>query len=193
MKSWRLGIALFAAGGLAARAAEDSFSKAVRAEDFSAAGLGKLSPDEIARLDALVRDFKSGALERARREAAAAESRAAQAEARAARAVAAPVEPEKKSEPGLLAKAKVMLTPGTQVEYAAVESRIAGEFRGWEQRTVFTLENGQRWQVAGTDGYVSPPLTKPAVKITPGMLGSFWMTVEGVRPRVKVMLVGGGK
>lgn len=174
-------------------AAEESFSKAVRSEDFSAAGLGKLSPDEIARLDALVLDFKSGALARARREAAAAESRAAQAEARAAKAVAASAEPEKRSEPGLLAKAKVMLAPGTQIEYSTVESRIAGEFRGWEGRTLFTLENGQRWQVASSDTYTTSTIMNPAVKIVPGMLGSFWMTVEGVRTRVKVALVGGGK
>ena len=40
------------------RADDTAFSKAVRPEEFSAAGLAKLSPDELARLDALVRDFK---------------------------------------------------------------------------------------------------------------------------------------
>jgi hypothetical protein len=84
----------------------------------------------------------------------------------------------------------VILTPGTQIAYADVESRIAGEFRGWEGRTLFTLENGQRWQAQGTRPYISPPLANPAVKIIPGALGSFWMTVEGVKPRVKVALVG---
>src|SRR5687767_5452715 len=47
-------------------AAEESFSKAIPTGDFSAAGLAKLSAEELARLDALVRDFKSGALETAR-------------------------------------------------------------------------------------------------------------------------------
>ena len=32
-------------------------------------------------------------------------------------------------------KAKVLLTPGTQVEDATLESRVAGEFCGWEART----------------------------------------------------------
>src|SRR4051812_42130710 len=93
------------------RAAEE-FSKAVRAEDFSAAGLAKLSPAELTRLDALVQDFKSGALAAAQREAAASESARVAAEAKAAkaesdasaRAAQADAAKEKKSEGGLLAK-----------------------------------------------------------------------------------------
>ncbi|MEI6467220.1 MAG: hypothetical protein WCQ89_21035 [Verrucomicrobiota bacterium] len=182
-------------------AAEANFSATVPAADFSAAGLVKLTPDELARLDGLVRDFKSGALEQARRDAAVAAAARVQAEAHAARAEAevkaaraeataknqAAENAEKKAEKGLLARAKILLTPGTEIEYATVESRIVGEFRGWEGRTFFRLENGQRWQTAGEGTYVSPPLLNPAIKIVPGALGSFWMTVEGIKPRVKVM------
>ena len=196
------------------RAADEAFSKAVRPADFSAAGLAKLSPEELARLDALVRDYKSGALEAARREAIAQTEARARAEAKAARAeseaaaIKAKAETQaqtrakereeaaqksEKSDTSLLARAKVLLTPGTKIEYSTVESRIAGEFRGWEGRTTFTLENGQRWQSAGESTYVSPPILRPAVKIAPGMLGTFWMTVEGVRQRVKVTIVEGAK
>jgi hypothetical protein len=58
---------------------------------------------------------------------------------------------------------------------------------------VFALENGQRWRSAGESTYVSPPIPNPAVKITPGALGTFWLTVEGVKSRVKVALVEGAK
>ena len=197
-------IALAAAVPLA-RAAEESFSRAVAPADFSAAGLARLSPEELARLDTLVRDYKSGALAAARREAlaaeqarAAAESRAAKAEAdardrAAAQAAASTKADPVKNQPGLLAKAKVLLTPGTEIEYATVESRIVGDFRGWDGPTVFRLENGQRWQSDGTTAYVTGAISNPAVKITPGVLGTFWMTVEGVKPRVKVKLHGGGR
>ena len=148
-------------GLVALRSAEPAFSGAVSPGDFAAAGLGRLTPAELARLDALVRDYRSGALERARREA----------------------------EGGLLARAKVLLTPGTQVEYSTVESRLVGDFLGWEGRTLFTLENGQRWQSAGEAVYISPPIRSPAVRIVPGALGSFWLVVEGVKPRVKVVPV----
>jgi hypothetical protein len=182
-------------------AAEEKFSTTVPAGDFAAAGLAKLSPEELARLDALVRDFRTGALERARREAAVAaeardraEASAARAEAamRAAKAKGAEEAAAKKPEGSLLTRAKVILTPGTHIEYTTVESRLAGEFRGWSGRTLFTLENGQRWQSSGESTYVSPPVPNPAVKITPGALGSFWLTVEGVKSRVRVALISGG-
>jgi hypothetical protein len=188
MKLWMVGLLVGAAGATTAGAAE-VFSRTVRPGDYAAAGLNKLSAEELARLDGLVRDYQSGALARAQREAAAAEARAAQAEQRA---VAAAVEKRAPAETARPADAKVVLTPGTKVEYATVESRIAGQFRGWELRTVFTLENGQRWQVIGGEPYVTPPEAGPAVKITPGLLGSFWMTIAGVRARVKVAPIGGG-
>jgi hypothetical protein len=90
----------------------------------------------------------------------------------------------------LPAKPKVRLTPGTEVEYETVKSRIVGEFSGWEARTVFVLENGQRWQVTGGSSYVTPPVSGPAVEIVPGVLGSFWLKIDGVRVRAKVVLVG---
>lgn len=197
MQRLRCALLLLVAGETFAFGAEDAFSRAIPPADFSAAGLGKLSAEEIARLDALVREFRSGALERARREAAAAEVRAAQAEAKATATAKAAAAREKPGEPAgtnLLSRAKVLLMPGTEIEYATVESRIVGEFRGWEGRTVFSLENGQRWQAAGSDTYVLPrALMNPAVKITPGALGSFWLTVEGVKSRVKVALVGSAR
>ena len=74
-----------AVGSTGSPPAEENFSKAVRAADFSAAGLAKLSSEELARLDALVRDFKSGALVVARREAVAAEAARMAAETKAAK------------------------------------------------------------------------------------------------------------
>jgi hypothetical protein len=192
---------VWAAGATAVRGAEDAFSKSVRAEEFSAAGLAKLSSVELAKLDALVGAFKSGALASARNEiAVAAEARAAaeakvarvEAESRAVKAEAARADAakEKTSEVGLLAKAKVLLTPGTEVEYATVESRIAGDFKGWEGRAVLTLENGQRWQIANGGLYSTPPVPSPKVKIVPASLGGFWMTIEGVSTRVRVVPFG---
>ena len=175
--AWLLGVT-------AVRAAEEAFSKAVSAEYFSAAGLAKLSREELARLDGLVGAYRSGALVAARRDAAEAP---AVAEARVARAEAANGQ---RAEGGVVAKAKVMLTPGTEVEYAAVESRIAGDFTGWEGRAVLTLENGQRWQIANGGLYSTPPLKNPRVKIVPAPLGGFWLTIEGVATRVRVVPFG---
>jgi hypothetical protein len=200
MRAWGLA-AMFTVGTLGA--AEEPFTRALPPGEFTAAGLEKLTAAERARLDALVRDYKSGALEKAKREAAAAEARAAQAEAKAAAAAAtaqvqakAQAEKAKAAEgdgdKSLLARAKVLLTPGTKIEYTTVEGRIAGEFRGWDSRTIFTLESGQRWQVSGTEAYSTPAVKSPAVKIVPGMMGTFFMTIEGVRPRVRVLPLNTG-
>ncbi|MES2694133.1 MAG: hypothetical protein V4773_11720 [Verrucomicrobiota bacterium] len=183
------------------RAAEENFSKSVPPADFSAAGLGKLSPEELARLDALVLAFKSGALEAARREAtvaaenrvkaeskarAEAEQRAVRAEAKAKAVVA---ESEKKSEGSLLTRAKVLLTPGTKIEYSTVDATLVGDFSGWRPKMVFTLDNGQRWQVISSDSYVTKAEPGMKVKIVPGALGAFWMHFDGHRQRAKVAIL----
>ncbi len=172
--------------------AQDKFSQVVRPEDFSAAGLTKLSAEERARLDALVETYKSGALATVRREAEAAtaaqiaaETRAKQAE-RAVEQAKADTKQAKQAEAGFLAKAKVMLTPGTEVEYLAVESRISGTFSGWEGRQIFTLENGQRWQLANPESYYAPEMQGPKVLITPAALGGFWMSLPELRKKLRV-------
>jgi len=168
---------------------QEKFSQSVGPEEFAAAGLAKLSPDERARLDALVEAYKTGALAAARREAEAAAAARVAAEARATKAERAAEEAKaeakqtKKAEAGFLAKAKVMLTPGTEVEYLAVESRIKGRFDGWEGRAIFTLENGQRWQLANIESYYTPAVEGPKVLITPAALGGFWMSLPELRKK----------
>lgn len=175
-------------------AAESTFSGSLRTDEFSSAGLGKLTAAERARLDALVRAYQQGTLEAARNEAAAAQAAKRAAEERAAKAEAAAKSREKRpDEPSLLARAKVLLTPGTEIEYTTVESRIVGDFQGWQRGTTFRLENGQRWQVTDGDEYVHPKMSAPAAKIVPGLLGSFWLVVDGATRKVKVRLVSSGR
>jgi nucleoid-associated protein YgaU len=178
----------------------DQFSQVVKPADFAAAGLSKLSPGELARLDQLVEAYKSGALEAARQQAAAATAAQAAAEARAAQAeaaaktaqaaatkakddAAAQAAAEKKASGGsLLSRAMVMITPGTKVVYQSVESRIIGGVSGWNAHTIFTLENGQEWQVSDYSHYFNgPPIDNPKVKLVPaGVLGGFRMEIEGI-------------
>ncbi len=199
MKPIVLLLALLCVTGVT-RAADADFSQVVRPEDFAAAGLQKLTPEELARLDALVRAYQSGALVTAQRELAAARQQAEQAEAKAREAAAAAqarvaeseraveaarqaAEQEKK--PSLLERAKVILIPGTQIEYSTLDARLATEFRGWRKGTVFTLDNGQQWRAVDGE-YVTPPMPAMPVRVAPGALGTFWMSFDGVRQRAKV-------
>ncbi|MBU6420681.1 MAG: hypothetical protein KGL98_01335 [Gammaproteobacteria bacterium] len=46
-----------------------------------------------------------------------------------------------------------------------IETRLAGVFTGWSGNTVFTLENGQQWQQAGTGYFTNVRLDHPQVVI----------------------------
>lgn len=168
--------------------AEEAFSKAIRPEDFAAAELGKLSPEALAKLDELVQAYKSGAVAAARAEA---EAQAAKVAAAAAAAQEKEKEKQKAASPGFFAKAKVFLTPGTEVEYNAIETRIAGEFKGWRPHTVLVLENGQRWKVVNDDEYNTRAVDSPKVLVYPASFSGYWLELEGTNVRVRVTPVVG--
>ena len=190
---------------VAARAQDPGFSQVVKPDDFTAAGLSKLTPEELARLNQLVQDYKSGALQAARQQAADAEARATQAEAEARAAKEAATNAEKakdqavaqaneakKDSGGFFEKAKAILKPGTKVEFEPLESRILGSVIGWDEHTVFTLENGQTWQVSNFTHYFNGrAIESPKVTIKPAKLVGFEMTIEGMGS-VRVRLVGEG-
>ena len=189
----------------------DQFSQVVKPEDFTAAGLSKLTPEELARLNQLVESYKSGALEAARQQAAAATAAQAAAEARATKAEAAAktaqaaAETAKRDAAAQAAAAKkasgtatsspgkVVIAPGTLVEFQTVHGRIVGDVNGWEQHTIFTLENGQRWQVSDYSHYFNgPAVSNPKVTIVPvPVFGGFRMTIEGIG-EMRVRLLGKG-
>ncbi len=65
-----------------------------------------------------------------------------------------------------------------------LETRIAGDFTGWDGSTVVVLENGQLWQQASFDR-VATYIQRPRVSLMSN--GREWrMSVEGVGPVVQV-------
>lgn len=64
-------------------------------------------------------------------------------------------------------------------------SRIAGPFDGWDGDTVFYLENGQVWKQTQRDKF-AVRLEDPVVTIEKGLLGAYFLSVEGFGSRVKV-------
>ena len=72
------------------------------------------------------------------------------------------------------------------VELASIESYIPGNFEGWYPNAVFTLANGQIWQIS--DGSTRRLYrSNPKVKIRRGSFGSFFLEIEGDNnsPRVR--------
>lgn len=59
-----------------------------------------------------------------------------------------------------------------------IESRIVGTFRGWGERTVFVLDNGQRWKPVAAGSASFPPVENPQVFIVRDVFG-FKMAILG--------------
>jgi hypothetical protein len=68
-----------------------------------------------------------------------------------------------------------------------IDSALQGPFDGWAPRTRVQLANGQVWEIADGSTGVYSPAHSPKVRISRGMLGSFFMAIEGVpqTPRVR--------
>lgn len=159
------------------------FTKNLTPEKLRAAGLVKLTPEEIAQLETLIENYKTGAVEQA-----------VAAVPPAPPSPAAPTvkpAPEAKSGSILPAWVGALITlkrseKGPAAQHT-MESRLVGDFSGWSGRTSFKLENGQLWIQANSDSYqYSPALNSPKVKIYPASLGNYWMEIEGTNQRCRV-------
>lgn len=140
--------------------------QAMSAEEFKAAGLDKLSAEELARLNAW--------LDR-------------RVEQQASEAVAAAVEQAREEgRKEVVEKNRGFFHFGSE---EPIEASIVGEFDGFGSRKRYTLDNGQVWEQ--TDGATLAGVRKsnPKVRIKPGMMGVWWMRIDGYNTQAKVQRV----
>lgn len=160
------------------------FTKTMSPEGQARAGLGKLSEAELEQLKAAVERYKTGVVAETKKEA---DKRVAVAEEKARKAEAKQAADTADKRPNWLKALVTLERAGKAPDKAdAFETRIKGEFSGWSGKTVFLLENGQRWQQAGEGSYIDKPRQSPGVRIFPAGIGGYWMEVEGVNMRVRV-------
>lgn len=69
-----------------------------------------------------------------------------------------------------------------------IRTRLIGRFTGWEAGTVFRLENGQAWRCVGCRP-VFFAADSPQVTISRGVLGGYWLAVDGLNTRARVRRV----
>lgn len=67
-----------------------------------------------------------------------------------------------------------------------IESRIRGKFEGWGPNKRLEFENGQVWRIAD-DSEALYELRDPKVIVHRGLLGAFYLEIEGVPFRVRVV------
>jgi hypothetical protein len=194
-------LAVLASVGLG-RAQEDKFSSALSPDEFVAAGLDLLSPEQRSRLDALI----AAHLSRPRPVVI----RPAETVPVAAPAPVVTPSPQvspvpkpvvveatteaKPANPEIPATAKLIPVPkksDPKTSNVIVETTIPGKFRGWDGRTVFVLANGQRLQVANNDSYFTPAVENPRVQVLSAALAGYWLRFPDLDVQVRVNLIEG--
>lgn len=68
-----------------------------------------------------------------------------------------------------------------------IHSRLKGDFHGWENGTVLTLQNGQRWQVADDTEMHIATIHQPQVTVSRGFLGTWILSIKGISDIVHVV------
>ena len=152
-------LALSLAAGAVSAQQFSSLEERMSAKEFREAGLDKLSPEELARLNQWLSTRMMPPAGTAYAPAA---------------APAAPAEDRR----GFLRGS----------DDTAIVSTIPGEFRGWrENGDRFTLANGQVWQVSDMEGpRFAVKVNDPTVTIEPGALGAWYLSIDGYNARVQV-------
>jgi hypothetical protein len=136
------------------------------AEQLHATGLDTLTPQQLALLDRLLAEEQARAAD-----AAGVAPPAAVAQSN----TTAPGPPQ----PSLFA--------GQQD--GPFQGRLVGGIGGWAPGTVFTLEDGQQWQVL--KGQLRLPRTRqsPHVVLVPGVMGRWFLQVDEDLPKARVQRI----
>lgn len=137
-----------------------SLEERMSSADFKAAGLDKLSPEELARLNAFIRS---------------------ESDRRATQAHEQGVREQDRTD------AERIGFKDYRGERDEIVSRVPGTFTGWGLGTNFTLENGQVWRVIEADSPLEGiRMTNPEIHITPGLFDSWNLQVKGYNKSAKV-------
>jgi len=67
-----------------------------------------------------------------------------------------------------------------------IESTLQGEFRGFGQGRRYVLQNGQEWEQIDATHYSGGRKEAPNVSMRPGVMGAWYMKVDGVNVQPKV-------
>lgn len=155
---------LLACGTAVAQSQTPPIEQQMTPEEFKAAGLDKLTPDELARLNTWLGRTITQQTQQA------AEKAAVQA-----------TEKVKQENRGFFHFG----------EDTPIDAHLVGEFRGFGGKGArYTLDNGQEWQQIDDAELASVRLTAPAVNIKPSIVGNTWyMKVGKYNTRAQVKRV----
>lgn len=151
------------APALAQRVVQGDLQQQMSATEFKAAGLDKLNAAELATLNR----WLQGKVEAATTEAVAAVREEAREEGRQE----------------VIVKNRGFFDFGSNEPISGV---LQGEFRGFGKGRIYVLDNGQQWEQTDTTSVSGVRKQSPKVSISPGVMGVWYMKVEGVNTQPKV-------
>jgi len=167
MKHLRLPLAIVlfissAAAWTQERAQAADLKRQMSAEEFKAAGLDKLTAQELAALDAWL------------------QRKVGQETAK----VAETAKEEGRRE--VVQKNRGFFDFGTA---EPIESTLAGQFTGFARNKQYVLQNGQVWQQIDDARLAGVRRDSPAVSIKPGLMGTWFLRIDGFNTAAKVQRI----
>ncbi|HFF3784361.1 hypothetical protein [Stenotrophomonas maltophilia] len=151
------------APALAQRVVDGDLQQQMSPTEFKAAGLDKLSAQELATLNR----WLQGKVEAATTQAVAAVREEAREQGRQE----------------VIVKNRGFFDFGSSEPITGV---LQGEFRGFGKGRIYVLDNGQEWEQTDSTSVVGVRKQSPEVSIKPGVMGVWYMKVEGVNSQPKV-------
>ena len=148
--------------------AADGFSsleEQMTGAEYSASGLDKLTPEELAALNDWIRSHSVATLDQPKYSGTTATGG------------------DETDQRGFeqQAMAEMADTP--------ITSRFVGSFNGWDGNTVFKLENGMIWEQADNDKFYIRAVENPEITIEPGMFHTWRLQVEGYNSECRVVRI----
>jgi hypothetical protein len=167
LRSAGLVVMLLTSFAVFAQSAYVDIEKRLTAEQRRATGLDGLSTEQLALLNALLRDGEAAHIAEVEAEA--------KANVRAEAVRDPPTIPEPHAGSHFIG-----------LNDAPIRSRIKGDVDGWEPGYVFQLENGQQWKVLKGKMTLPKPLRSPEIVVVPGIAGRWFLQVseDMQKPRV---------
>ena len=75
------------------------------------------------------------------------------------------------------------------VDVQPIQSRLKGTITGWQEGTVFELENGQQWKVLKGHMTLPKPMQNPKIRVVPGIAGRWFLEMHEDYPKARVYLI----
>ncbi len=157
-----LALALYPGHALAQRSNTADLQQQMSPEQFRAAGLDKLSPAELAALNAWLQGRVEQSISQVREQAL------------------------EEGRQEVIVRHRGFLSFGSDEPIVAV---LPGRFSGFAKGRQYLLDNGQVWEQTDDARLSGASGNDRQVRISPGLMGAWYLQVDGINTRAKVRRV----